>query len=107
MIVSTEISNERRVFERLPLKLSVQYTKEAGGRNYLACTRNISAQGVGLVIARKLRLHTVLEIWMQLLDKERPLYVKGEVLWQHKIRQREYIVGIGLQKAGLMVPRVL
>jgi hypothetical protein len=99
--------NERRVFERLPLKLSVRYIAKPGGKSEFARTQNISAQGLGLIMVRKLRLRTVLEIWMQLLDKEKPFLVKGEVLWQSKIRNRQYLVGIGLEKAGLMVPRVL
>lgn len=98
---------ERRMFERMPSRLSLRYSDLHSNKDGLAETHDISAQGIGLLISKKLLPHTPLEIWLQLPEKDEPLYIKGEVIWSNRIGKNNYIVGISLEKAELMIPRVL
>jgi len=98
---------ERRTFERMPSKLSLKYSDSHSNKEALAQTQNISAQGIGLLIDRNLHPYTPLDIWLQIFNKIKPLYIKGKVIWSKKIGKKKYIVGIGLEEPELMIPRVL
>jgi len=107
MVIQNPEFKERRTFERAPLKLSLRYSDLRSSKEGLAQTHDISAQGIGLLIDRKLLPCTQLEIWLKLAEKDDPLYIKGQVIWSNRVGRNKYIAGISLEEAELMIPRVL
>ena len=99
---------DRRTFERIPVKLPLRFSYPTSDTECLAQTDNISATGIGLVTDRELVPCTLLEMWMQIPDKGKPLHIIGEVVWSNMIKPNKYRVGISFEKAELMeMSRVL
>jgi hypothetical protein len=99
---------DRRIFERIPVKLPLRFLYPTSNKEGLAQTQDISAEGVGLLTNRELLPHTPLEMWLQIPDKGEPLHTMGEVVWSKMIEPNKYRVGISLEKAELMgMSRVL
>jgi len=101
--------DDRRVFERINIKLPVRFLDPDSGREGSADTTDISANGLGLVINESLPTATPLEMWLGIPDKHEPLYTRGEVVWSEPLSGTgEHRVGVRLEKAELMgLARVL
>ena len=99
---------DRRIFERIPVKLPLRFSYPNSDTEGLAQTQDISAVGIGLVTDRELLPRTPLDMWLQIPDKGKPLRIIGEVVWSDMIEPNKYRVGINLEKAELMeISRVL
>jgi hypothetical protein len=99
---------DRRIFERIPVKLSLRFLYPTSDTENLAQTQDISAAGIGLVTDRELLPRDHLEMWLQIPDKGEPLHTTGEVAWSNIIEPNKYKVGISLEKVELMeMSRVL
>ncbi len=99
---------DRRIFERIPVKLPLRFLYPTSVTEGLAQTEDISAAGIGLVTDRELLPRTPLEMWLQIPDKGEPFHTTGEVAWSKMIEPNKYKVGISLEKAELMeMSRVL
>lgn len=99
---------DRRIFERIPVKLSLRFLDLHSNKESLGQTQDISAKGIGLLTEEKLSPATPLEMWLQIPDKGDPLYTRGNVVWSDKVEPNKYRVGIALEKADLMgISRVL
>lgn len=99
---------DKRIFERIPVKLPLRFLYPNSDTEDLAQTQDISAAGIGLVTDRELLPRDHLEMWLQILDKGEPLHTTGEVVWSNIIEPNKYKVGISLEKAELMeMSRVL
>jgi Tfp pilus assembly protein PilZ len=99
---------DRRIFERIPVKLPLKYLDLQSNKESLAQTRDISAEGIGLVTDREFLPGAPLEIWLEIPDKGEPLYVKAEVVWSRVIGLNKYRSGISLEKPQLLeISRVL
>ena len=72
------------------------------GREGLASTQDVSAKGLGLLTNEELKLHTALEIWLEMKDKGEPLYTRGAVVWVKTVDVNNYKLGVKLEKADLM-----
>ena len=94
--------DDHRIFERFPVNLSARYLNLDTGKEGLANTQDISAKGLGLATSEELRLHTALEIWLEMKDKGEPLYTRGEVVWVKMVDANNYKLGVELEKADLM-----
>lgn len=97
-----EDMNDHRIFERFPVKLAARYLNLDTGKEGLANTQDVSAKGLGLATSEELKLHTALEIWLEMKDKGEPLYTRGEVVWAKMIDTNNYKLGVELEKADLM-----
>lgn len=99
----TLITQDRRIFARLPVALTARLLNPDNGMEAEAETVDISANGVGIVTARTLTRGTPLEMWLHIPDAHDPLYSRGRVVWSqplaHLSGQR---VGISLERAQLM-----
>ena len=99
---------DKRIFERIPVKLPLRFLYSNSDTEGLAQTHNISAAGIGLVTDIELLNHTPLEMWLQIPDKGEPFHLAGKVVWFDMIEPNKYKVGISLEKAELMeMSRVL
>ncbi len=98
---------ERRTFERILIKFSLKYSFFDSNKKYLGQTHDISAQGISLLLHKKLMPHTPLQIWLKLPHNDKPTYLEGEVIWSNLIKGKIHIAGIGLETAELMVPQVI
>jgi len=72
------------------------------GKEGLANTQDVSAKGLGLLTNEELKLHTALEIWLEMKDKGDLLYTRGEVVWIKTVDTNNYKLGVELEKADLM-----
>jgi len=100
---------DRRVFERINIRLPVRFLDPSSGREGKADTTDISANGLGLIINESLPTTTPLEMWLGIPDQHEPLYTRGEVVWSESLPGTgEQRVGVRLEKAELMgLARVL
>ncbi len=94
--------DDRRVFSRFPVKFSLRFLNLWEGKEGKSVTQDISAKGVCLLINESLPLYTALELWINVPDRNEPLYTRGEVVWANKVNHNKYNVGIRLEKADLM-----
>ena len=69
------------------------------GKEGLASAQDVSAKGLSLTTNEELKLHTALEIWLQMKDKEEPLYTRGKVVWTKMLDVNNHKLGVELDKA--------
>jgi hypothetical protein len=99
---------DKRVFARLPVSLSVKYLDLGSNTEGEALTQDISAKGMGLTMGRPLAPNSSLEMWLRVPDKGEPFYTRGEVVWSQEHDGSSYRAGINLERADLMgISRVL
>jgi hypothetical protein len=99
---------DRRIFERFSARFPVKFLTTGGDREGKATTQDISAKGMGMITAEELSVHTPLEMWLQLSEKEEPVYTRGEVVWSKVLDPARFMVGVELEKAELMgVSRII
>jgi hypothetical protein len=99
---------DKRVFARLPVNLSVKYLDLGSNTEGEALTEDISAKGMGLMMSRPLAPNSSLEMWLRVPDKGEPFYTRGEVVWSLEHDGNSYRAGINLERADLMgISRVL
>lgn len=99
---------DKRVFARLPVNLSVKYLDLGSNTEGEAKTQDISAKGMGLTTDRPLTPNSSLEMWLRVPDKGEPFYTRGEVVWSSQREGDGYRAGINLERADLMgISRVL
>lgn len=108
-IVKEEKFQDRRIFERFPVKLPLEFLGVDAGTEGQAETFDVSAKGIGLTLKQPLPLNTVLEMWLKIPDKGEPLYARGQVVWSKPAGgDLGHRLGINLEKADLMgISRVL
>jgi hypothetical protein len=100
--------NDRRIFNRLPVKFPVRFIGLNFNKEGLAESQDISAKGVGITTSERLEPKAALELWLKFPDKGEPLYTRGTVVWSKAIETNEYRTGINLERADLMgISRVL
>lgn len=98
---------DKRVFARLPVNLSVKYLDLGSNVEGEAQTQDISAKGIGLMTDRPLSPNSSLEMWLRVPDKGEPFYTRGEVVWASE-NDGGFRAGINLERADLMgISRVL
>ena len=94
--------DDRRIFQRFPVKLDLRYLDLSNGKDGLASTFNISAKGLGLLTTEELRTHSAVELWVKVSERGEPLYTRGEVVWSSQNLSGDFRSGINLEKAELM-----
>lgn len=99
---------DKRVFARLPVNLSVRYLDLSSNTEGEAQTQDISAKGIGLAVDRPIAPNSSLEMWLRVPDKGEPFYTRGEVVWSSGDDGEKYRAGVNLERADLMgISRVL
>jgi hypothetical protein len=99
---------DKRVFARLPVSLSVKYLDLGSNTEGEAQTQDISAKGMGLAMDRAISPNSSIEMWLRVPDKGEPFYTRGEVVWAQERDGIGFRAGINLERADLMgISRVL
>ena len=93
---------DHRIFERFPVHCPARFLNLDNGNEGAAQTVDISAKGLGLSTDQELRVHTPLELWLDMPGKGEPLYLRGEVAWAKAEGLASYHFGVELEKAALM-----
>ena len=93
---------DRRIFARIPIKVSLRLLCPHTDKESRAQTSDISAKGIGLVVEEKLQPLTPIEMWLQMPNQDQPYYARGEVVWSKPTESNKYRVGINLERADLM-----
>ena len=101
-VQGSEGTDDYRIFERFPVNLSARYLNLDTGKEGLANTQDVSAKGLCLTTSDELKLHTALEIWLEMKDRGDALYTRGEVVWAKMIDANNCKFGVELEKADLM-----
>ena len=92
---------DRRIFQRFSVKRPLRFLDMENGEEGQALTQDVSAKGVGLTSDRELKVRSALEMWLEVSDKEEPIYTRGEVVWSKKDASGSFAAGINLEKADL------
>jgi len=99
---------DKRIFERLPVRLSVKFLDVGSNKEGLGVTHDVSAKGVGITTEQDLSPRTPVEMWLRVPDKSDFLYTRGEVIWSRMMPDQRFRVGVNLEKADLMgISRIL
>jgi hypothetical protein len=93
---------DRRVFERFPVRFPSRFLDMTYNHEGRAEVEDVGAKGLRLLADEELKVHTPLEVWLDIPDKGEPLYTRGEVVWSHRTKGGSYDTGINLEKANLM-----
>jgi len=93
---------DRRIFERIPVKLPLRFLNLTPNKQGLAQTHDISGEGIGIEVDEKLLPHTYLEMQLQIPHSDVPIYTKGRVVWSENVQSNHYRVGISLEEVKLM-----
>ena len=75
------MDEDRRLFARIKVKLSVKFLDQVTGKKGEGETFDISANGVCFVTRENLILDSPLNIWLEIPDQHEPLCVHGRVVW--------------------------
>ena len=97
-----EVMDDRRIFARFPISLSVKYLDPMRNEEGNATTMDLSAKGVGIVASSALTPNTALEMWLSVPSQKEPFYSRGEVAWTKLVAPNQYQSGINLEKADFM-----
>jgi hypothetical protein len=101
-IIKKKSWRDRRIFERIPAKLSLRFRDMQANQWALAETQDISAKGIGLVSEKEFPPKTPLEMWLPIIDKGEIFYTRGNVAWSEILGPNKYRVGVELEKPELM-----
>lgn len=94
---------DRRVFLRFDVELPVRYFNISLNKDGKAHTRNISANGIGIITSEAIAPHSLLDIWLEAPDTGEVLNTKGEVIWSKQLAPGQYVIGVKLLDVDLMV----
>ena len=74
---------ERRQFSRLPVSTDVRchLTSTAGSEALMACSRDLSAGGIGVVLQRRHDIGTLLDITFRLPGSGKIMASQGRIAW--------------------------
>lgn len=99
---------DRRIFARFPLRLSLRVSNEETKKEATAETVDISARGIGLVSQCYLPVRSPVDISLEIPNEAEPYRTKGEVMWSSTVGPGIYRMGINLEQPDLMgVSRIL
>ena len=93
---------DRRIFQRFSVERPLKFLDMDNGSEGQAMTLDISAKGIGLVSGSELKPRAALEMWLDVSDKQEPIYTRGEVVWSKRTESGNFTSGINLEKANLM-----
>jgi hypothetical protein len=93
---------DKRLFQRIPLKITTRFLNTSTNKWNLAHTEDISANGIGIMTDKEISPHTPLEIWLPIPNKGEAYYTKGEVAWSRQLEPNRYHLGVRLDRVDLM-----
>lgn len=97
-----DLRKDRRVFERIPVRLPVRLLDSMRNKELIADTLDVSAKGLGIISNETLNTGDNLELWLNMPDKKEPFYTRGSVVWRQPQDAAGCRYGICLEKAEFM-----
>ena len=96
---------ERRAYARFPINIPLTYSEFGTQQKSHACTRDISAQGLCILVdaGEILTLGADIEICLEMEDNAELIYLKGKVVWSGMVVCDKQRVGIQLEGQKLKV----
>lgn len=96
---------EKRADTRFPVNIPLTYTDFNNHRKAQACTRDISAQGMCMLVKANENLTPGIgiEICLEMADNAELIYLKGKVVWSGLVVCDKQRVGIQLEGTKLKV----
>lgn len=92
---------DKRVFERLPVELSLRVRDTATNSWQLLKVKDMSAGGVGVVAEKELTPDNALEMWFPIPGRGEDYYATGRVAWTKKTGERCH-AGLAFEKTDLV-----
>jgi hypothetical protein len=95
---------DRRIFTRLSVKLPLRFLEPGDKREHHAQVINISANGIGFINKKRLAPNTYLQMWLNMPDHCKPLYIIGKVIWSKSLEiiPSRWRVGAEVKKVNLV-----
>jgi c-di-GMP-binding flagellar brake protein YcgR len=94
---------ERRVFKRFNVEISVRFLVVEDNTEGAGKIVDISAGGVGLVMTfEKIQMLSHLEMWLELPECKEPFHTSGQVVWLRQVKPGAYRVGVQFDKVDFM-----
>ena len=94
-------TEDRRMFERVPLEISLRFLNCYSNKWNLVKSSDISVRGIGLVATNDLAVGTPLEMWLPIPNRGESHYTKGKVAWSREVTPEKYNLGICLDRLDL------
>ena len=96
---------EKRAYARLPVNIPLTYSEFGSLQKKRACTRDISAQGLGMLIDANtiLTRGASIDICLEMEDNAELIYLRGKVIWSGMVVCDKQRVGIQLEGQKLKV----
>ena len=91
---------DRRIFERFPLELSLQYVDPATNQERQAQVHDMSAAGMGPITDHKISPNA--NLWFHIPYSDKSLFAKGAVVWENMVDLNKYRVGIRFDNADIL-----
>lgn len=96
------IVSDRRVFERVPVNLHVDFKDVSWDFSGEGETEDVSGSGVRLRSAKKLDVDDFVEFNIQLPDSDTRLSQNGFVLWSKEAQGKGWVSGIRFREIALL-----
>lgn len=101
-IEGLDVAEDRRVFERFCLGFSSRLREPGSQKTTLIICQDISAQGIGIITGRALKIGDTLELWLDIPDSRQPLHFSGKVVWSKESEPGIWRAGICFEQVELM-----
>ena len=105
MMEEGNIFLEKRVYARFPINIPLTYSEFGTQQKSHACTRDISAQGLCIIVDADeiLTPGANIEICLEMEDNAELIYLRGKVAWSGMVVCDKQRVGIQLEGQKLKV----
>ncbi|MFA5114725.1 MAG: PilZ domain-containing protein [Candidatus Omnitrophota bacterium] len=100
--METYSSSDKRLFQRVPLRISLRFLNTSTNKWNLVQTEDISARGIGMLTQREVDPETPLEMWLPIPERGETYYTRGKVAWSRRLEPDRYRVGVELNRVDLM-----
>jgi len=99
---------EKRKLVRFLISIPLKHVKLEVQKLKATCTHDISGQGLGVISAEQLPLHTSLILCLRIPDNNEELQVEAEAVWSMQIGDSQYRSGLKLKGQPIKpIPLVL
>ncbi len=93
---------DKRLFERIPVAVSLHGTDLASGLEFQGYTHDVSGRGIGLISDRELLPGMPLQLVIRAPDGGEPLCVRGKVSWSRITESFQCRAGVVFDDVDLM-----
>ena len=102
MPIATEISEERRIFERFSARFPVKFKDANDDFGTDVFLRDASADGVRILAKQRCYLDDQLNLEVELPDGGEPMVLSGHVVWAKLLNLSSWDIGIQLSQVNFL-----